>query len=157
MTLDEDIASTESERPVKRESAGKTMEGVELLPATTSDQLVQLFKLLSDDTRLQILHILRQRHEVNVLTLCKLLGLRQPSVSHHLSLLRVHRLIGMRRDGKHNYYRIHPERIAELVDLFAAPLPGGSRGIQLGADWSYELLLNRRPETGEGRLAAAID
>ncbi len=91
-------------------------------------ELVQLFKLLSDETRLQILNYLKQNRELNVRSLCKLLGQSQPSVSHHLALLRVAGMIDMRREGKHNYYRIVTERFDKLIDLVvAATQSGGSK------------------------------
>lgn len=77
--------------------------------------LVQLFKLLSDETRLRILYFLMQEPELNVRTLCELLGQSQPAVSHHLALLRVAGLLESRRDGKHNFYRILPKRIQQML------------------------------------------
>jgi ArsR family transcriptional regulator len=79
--------------------------------------LCQLFKLLADETRLKILTLLRQTDELNVLELCSRLNQRQPSVSHHLALLRAAGLIEMRRDGKHNYYRVLLKRFEELIGL----------------------------------------
>ncbi len=52
------------------------------------EQLASLFRLLSDKTRLNILLSLA-RGERNVSSLCKELELPQPTVSHHLGLLRV--------------------------------------------------------------------
>lgn len=87
-----------------------------IMPAEeTIVQFVQLFKLLSDDTRLRILAFLHQTEELNVRQLCKLLRQRQPSVSHHLALLRTAGLLAMRRDGKHNFYRLIPARLEQLV------------------------------------------
>lgn len=88
---------------------------LKMLPEESVTQLVQLFKLLADETRVRILHLLQQIDELNVLELCNLLDQRQPSVSHHLALLRVAGLIDMRRDGKHNYYRVVPKEFEELV------------------------------------------
>lgn len=85
------------------------------LSSAAVKELVQLFKLLSDETRLKILSFLHESEELNVLELCRLLDQRQPSVSHHLALLRVAGLIEMRRDGKHNYYRLVPKRFQELI------------------------------------------
>ena len=83
----------------------------------TARDLVQLFKLLADETRVRILHYLMQREELNVRTLCKLLGQSQPAVSHHLALLRVAGLIECRRDGKHNFYHLVPKRAQQYLDL----------------------------------------
>ncbi|MBI2477901.1 MAG: metalloregulator ArsR/SmtB family transcription factor [Planctomycetia bacterium] len=88
---------------------------LKMLPDTSVKQLVQLFKLLADETRMRILHLLHQADELNVLELCNLLDQRQPSVSHHLALLRVAGLIDMRRDGKHNYYRVVPKEFEALI------------------------------------------
>ena len=67
------------------------------------DQLTELFRLLSDRTRLSILIILQQG-EQNVTALCETLGLPQPTVSHHLGLLRMNSLIANRRSGKQVFY-----------------------------------------------------
>ena len=79
--------------------------------------MTQLFKLASDGTRLRILFLLGKEKEINVRTLCGLLQQSQPAVSHHLGLLRVAGLIACRRDGKHNYYYLVTEKLAELIDL----------------------------------------
>lgn len=90
----------------------------------TAKDLVQLFKLLADETRLRILCFLLQEKELNVRTLCELLGQSQPAVSHHLALMRVAGLVDSRRDGKHNFYRILPERVGELLELLFQHTPG---------------------------------
>lgn len=87
--------------------------------------LVQVFKLLSDETRLRILLYLVRENELHVTALCDKLGQSQPAVSHHLALLRVAGLIEARRDGKHNYYSVrsdHFQRILrELFDSSGMP------------------------------------
>ena len=54
-------------------------------------ELAQVFKLLSDETRLRILFYLAlsPNGELHVTDLCQRLGQSQPAVSHHLALLRV--------------------------------------------------------------------
>lgn len=94
-----------------------------------SDQLerdlTQIFKLLSDETRLRILMYLIREDELHVTALCERLQQSQPAVSHHLALLRVAGLIEPRRDGKHNFYsvrRIYFQRImAELFTSISDP------------------------------------
>jgi len=88
----------------------------------TAKDLVQLFKLLADETRLRVLYYLMQQDELNVRTLCKLLRQSQPAVSHHLALLRVAGIIECRRDGKHNFYHLVPKRCRAYLDtIFGGP------------------------------------
>lgn len=83
--------------------------------------LAQVFKLMSDETRLRILLYLAQNSELHVTDLCNRLGQSQPAVSHHLALLRVSGLIESRREGKHNFYSVRTDHFGELlVDLFSA-------------------------------------
>lgn len=100
--------------------------GIPDLTDEVAEQLVQFFKLFSDETRLRIMHYLMQNQELNVRTLCELLGQSQPAVSHHLALLRVAGLIESRRDGKHNYYHILPAQLQELMGMLFSVAPGGA-------------------------------
>jgi len=93
--------------------------------------LVKLFKLLSDETRLRILYYLTQRDELHVRALCELLDESQPAVSHHLALLRVAGLIGRRREGKHNFYGLKTRQFSRMLDMLFASMPEGSRRIRL--------------------------
>ena len=61
------------------------------------------FSLLSDSTRLGVLKMLAQSPK-NVTALCKGLGLKQPTVSHHLGLLRMGRIVIGTRKGKSVVY-----------------------------------------------------
>ncbi|MBV8780529.1 MAG: metalloregulator ArsR/SmtB family transcription factor [Phycisphaerae bacterium] len=69
------------------------------------DQLTSLFRLLGDKTRLNIVLLLAQG-ERNVTSLTDALSLPQPTVSHHLGLLRMHNVIGNRRNGKQVFYTL---------------------------------------------------
>jgi DNA-binding transcriptional ArsR family regulator len=76
--------------------------------AATDEQyehLAGLFRLLSDRTRLNLLMLLADG-ERNVTTLCETLRLPQPTVSHHLGLLRMSSVIANRRDGKQVFYSL---------------------------------------------------
>ena len=85
--------------------------------------LVGIFKLLSDETRLRILFYLSRSDELHVRALCEILGQSQPAVSHHLALLREAELIESRREGKHNYYRVVPERFQHMIGLIFEAVP----------------------------------
>jgi DNA-binding transcriptional ArsR family regulator len=69
------------------------------------EQLANLFRLLSDRTRLNLLLLLADG-ERNVTTLCEVLRLPQPTVSHHLGLLRMSSAISNRREGKQVFYSL---------------------------------------------------
>src|SRR5215203_837347 len=70
------------------------------------EQLTAVFRLLSDKTRLNILMLLSDG-ERNVTSLCEALKLPQPTVSHHLGLLRMNNIIGNRRSGKQVFYNLN--------------------------------------------------
>ena len=98
--------------PPQRGADGKP--SVEQLNTNIASELVQVFKLLADDTRVQIIYFLLQRKELNVGTICRLLHQSQPAVSHHLALLRDSGMVEMRREGKHNFYRFVPKKIQDF-------------------------------------------
>lgn len=103
---------------------------IELSPEMEKD-LVQVFKLLADETRLKVLTYLIREGELHVSALCDRLKQSQPAVSHHLALLRVAGLIEARRDGKHNFYSVKSTRFQQLVtDLFDTFNTDGSPSIR---------------------------
>ena len=110
-------------RKTVRRSAGANA-GADTVPEVSESavrELAQVFKLLSDETRLRILFYLAQNNELHVTDLCNRLGQSQPAVSHHLALLRVSGLIESRREGKHNFYSVRTEQFGDLlVSLFSA-------------------------------------
>ena len=84
-------------------------------PTTADVSEVQLFKVLSDATRLKILSLLSKENELCVLELGEILGHTQPLVSHHLAMLLEIGLIRRRPQGRHNYYSMTPGRLHQLV------------------------------------------
>ncbi len=111
-----------AERPVRRKSP---VAESNQLPDQLQRDLVQMFKLLSDETRLRVLMYLYREDELHVSALCERLQQSQPAVSHHLALLREAGLIGCRRDGKHNFYSIRQTHfhtvVAQLFQNIADP------------------------------------
>ncbi|NNM85088.1 MAG: winged helix-turn-helix transcriptional regulator [Phycisphaerales bacterium] len=73
--------------------------------AQALDSMCLIFKLLSDATRLEIVLRLTEK-EHTVTALCKELKLPQPTVSHHLGLLRMNHLIVNKRAGKQVIYSL---------------------------------------------------
>lgn len=72
--------------------------------AAQPDELGALLAALGAPVRLKTLQVLAAEGEKSVAALTARLGVRQPTVSHHLSLLRLHRLVNARRAGRNIYY-----------------------------------------------------
>ena len=85
-------------------------------------ELAQGFGLLSDATRLGILKILATGPK-NVTALCKTLGLRQPTASHHLGLLRLGRLVVGTRKAKTVEYATEAANMKALAAGIAKLTP----------------------------------
>lgn len=77
----------------------------------------QLFKALSDPTRLRCVMLLAQREELCVCDLTSALELPQPRVSHHLGNLRRAGLVSGRKQGLWHFYRLHPELPAWACEI----------------------------------------
>ncbi len=83
------------------------------LPEAFVSQATDVFRLLSDRTRVGILlHLVSREHSVG--ELCKELDLPQPTVSHHLALMRMSRLIQKRRNGKQMIYSMNGDLLRSL-------------------------------------------
>lgn len=68
-------------------------------------EALRLFKALADESRLKIVGLLAGS-ERNVQELAAALGLKEPTVSHHLAVLRAAGLAGMRTEGTIHWYRL---------------------------------------------------
>ncbi|HHA1473267.1 TPA: transcriptional regulator [Enterobacter kobei] len=69
---------------------------------------IQLFKNLSDETRLGIVLLLREMGELCVCDLCTALEQSQPKISRHLAMLRESGILLDRKQGKWVNYRLSP-------------------------------------------------
>lgn len=104
-----------SRRATEGSSSPTTLVAMPQVSDQVVRDLAQVFKLMSDETRLRILLYLAQNGELHVTDLCNRLGQSQPAVSHHLALLRVSGLIESRREGKHNFYSVRTEHFGHLL------------------------------------------
>jgi DNA-binding transcriptional ArsR family regulator len=75
--------------------------------------LVKIFKALADKTRQDILELLVST-EMNVTDICSEFGVSQPTVSHHLQILKNCRLLGYRRQGKNIYYFVRQDIMGDV-------------------------------------------
>ena len=91
------------------------------LSTEQADRLSQTFKMLGHATRVRILDAL-SRSEMCVCDLAVLLDMRVSAISHQLALLRAHRMIRSRREGKMVYYALDDEHVRILFDQASAHL-----------------------------------
>ncbi len=88
--------------------------GAPLLPESERTALAERFKALADPTRVGIVNRLAGADEVCVCDLVARSALSQPTISHHLRLLREAGLVESERRGTWAYYRLVPQAIDDL-------------------------------------------
>jgi DNA-binding transcriptional ArsR family regulator len=96
-----------------------------------AERIAALFSVLSDPTRLQVLHALScsPTGELCVCDMATALGRDDTTISHQLRVLRNQRIVAMRKVGRNVYYRLVDEHIRQLLQMGTAhanettPLP----------------------------------
>lgn len=84
------------------------------------DQLAAQFRALADPTRVAIVNCLSAADEVCVCNLTATFDLSQPTISHHLKILREAGLVESTRRGTWAYYRLVPGSIEALRGALGA-------------------------------------
>jgi ArsR family transcriptional regulator len=82
-----------------------------------AERVARLAKALGDPVRLQLVDVLRKHAgKVCVCELVPLFDLAQPTVSHHLKVLREAGIVGSERQGLWAYYYVVPDALEELSE-----------------------------------------
>jgi ArsR family transcriptional regulator, arsenate/arsenite/antimonite-responsive transcriptional repressor len=85
-----------------------------------AERMAAVAKALSDPVRLQLVDVLRKHAgKVCVCELIPLFDLAQPTVSHHLKILREAGIVDSERRGLWAYYYVRPEALEELSGWLA--------------------------------------
>src|ERR671935_2880019 len=90
------LCCTSDARPLEREAA---------------EELAARFRALADPTRVAIVNRLSSADEVCVCDLTEAFDLSQPTISHHLRILREAGLVDVSRRGTWAYYRPRPAAV----------------------------------------------
>ena len=114
--IDQDAACCEglSAAPLDEERAG---------------ELAKVFKALGGPVRLRLLSMIASRGEDGEVCVCELtpaFDLSQPTISHHLKLLRQAGLIGCERRGTWVYYWVLPGVLDRLAAFLTTPQSAGA-------------------------------
>jgi ArsR family transcriptional regulator len=98
----------------------------EALDAVAAERLAAVLKVLAEPTRLRLLSLVaaHQDSEACICNLTDLVGVSQPTVSHHMKLLVDAGLLDREQRGKWAYYRLVPgalDTLTTLLSRFARP------------------------------------
>jgi ArsR family transcriptional regulator, arsenate/arsenite/antimonite-responsive transcriptional repressor len=93
--------------------------GVPPLDREAAEHLAAVFKALADPTRVAIVSRLATGETCCVCDLTSVADLSQPTVSHHLRILREAGLVDFERRGTFAHYRLVPEAIDRLHAIFS--------------------------------------
>jgi ArsR family transcriptional regulator len=95
----------------------------EPIDEATAAGLALVFKALGDPVRLRLVSLIgaRQGGEVCVCDLTAAFDLTQPTISHHLKVLKEAGIIESERRGTWVYYRLVPAALERMAALLTAP------------------------------------
>jgi ArsR family transcriptional regulator len=104
--------------PKTKRPAGERCCQPVLFPDVERDRALRMSdvaRALGDPVRLQLVDVLRKHAgKVCVCELVPLFDLSQPTVSHHLKVLRQAGIVGSEREGLWAYYYVIPDALEEL-------------------------------------------
>lgn len=79
-----------------------------------NSSMAQLFKVLGDENRLRIIKLIAESDEICACKLLDELNITQPTLSHHMKLLRDSNLIRARKEGRWMHYSLDKAMIDTL-------------------------------------------
>ena len=77
--------------------------------------LSEFYKVCGDSTRIKVLYLMVNR-ELCVNDMANELAMTPSSISHQLRVLKQHRLVKFRRDGKTVYYSLADEHVETILN-----------------------------------------
>lgn len=104
---------------------GLTRERV--LARPYAEDVAELFRLLGDPGRLQMLSALLEAGELCVCDLAAVVGMAESSVSHSLRLLRTAGVVRQRRSGRQVFYSLDDAHVRLLLDVSIEHVRHGDR------------------------------
>ncbi len=90
------------------------------------DRFAAFFKCFSTGSRNRMLQLLGQEGELSVEELSRRLGLKEPTVSRHLQLLRLHGIVRLRPESPVHYYSLNKGLLADTFAQFLTFVRAGS-------------------------------
>jgi DNA-binding transcriptional ArsR family regulator len=101
---------------VARQFVGPPAKNRPLLSEEQAEELMRLFKVFANNTRLRLLHALVRQDELCVSDLADSVGMKPQAVSNQLQRLVDRGVLGSRRDGSNIYYRVVDPCVTVLLE-----------------------------------------
>lgn len=87
-----------------------------MLDATIEQDVAQLFKAFSNQTRIKILFALKNQ-KLTVSAISELLEMSQSAISHQLKELKMARLVTYTKQGREMIYQLDDDHIHQIFDM----------------------------------------
>jgi len=115
--------SNQAVKPPDQRLAQCTPLGLEPMDAAQAESVAELLKALADPVRLRLMSLIAATDEACVCDLTAPFDLSQPTISHHLRVLREAGLVDSERRGTWVHYRVR----RDALNAIAAVLTTGTR------------------------------
>ena len=80
------------------------------------DEAAYMLRAISNETRLKVIDILRNKDELTVSELVEGIGCEQSLLSHHLTDMRAKGILNCRKEGKNCFYSLKNKQITQILD-----------------------------------------
>ncbi len=77
-------------------------------------KISKVAKALSDETRCKIFELIAKSREISCKEITEKIGLRQPTISHHLKILHESGLVNIRKEGQFHYFSVNKQTLEEF-------------------------------------------
>ena len=114
-----------------------------------TETLLEFFKAMADESRLKIIGLLASG-ERNVQDLAQALGLKEPTVSHHLAILKRQGLVTARADGTTRWHALDRAALERMAQRVLQPTALTEPVAEGADDWDTRVLAGYI--TRDGRL-----
>ena len=101
--------------------------------------LLAFFKAMADESRLRIVGLLTNR-EHSVQELAHALGLKEPTVSHHLAILKALHLVTVRAEGTTRWHALDSEALERLARRVLQPASVATLPMTDASAWDTKVL-----------------
>ncbi len=98
--------------------------------AYTVSYASEIFRALSDPTRLLIFMYLAKRGEATIKDIAEALGRPENLISYHVNLVKRLGIVKFRKAGKHVYYNLADENIKNIIELSLNLAGKGERSVR---------------------------